>query len=44
MSEIFLAVAVFVVGIVIMAYFSNKAIKHSVHFASAIGISPFLIG
>jgi len=44
MSEIFLAVAVFVVGIVIMAYFSNKAVKHSVHFASAIGISPFLIG
>ena len=44
MSEIFLAVAVFVVGIVIMVYCSNKAVKHSVHFASAIGISPFFIG
>lgn len=44
MFEIILAVAVFVVGIVIMAYCSNKAVKHSVHFASAIGISPFLIG
>jgi cation:H+ antiporter len=44
MFEIFLAVAVFVVGIVIMAYCSNKAVKHSVHLASAIGISPFLIG
>ena len=44
MSEIFFAVAVFVVGIVIMTYCSSKAVKHSVHLASAIGISPFLIG
>ena len=44
MYDVFLAVTVFVLGIVIMAYCSNKAVKHSVHFASAIGISPFLVG
>jgi len=44
MYDVFLAVTVFILGIVIMAYCSNKAVKHSVHFASAIGISPFLVG
>jgi cation:H+ antiporter len=42
--EIVVSVAVLILGIILMTYSSDKAVKHAVHFASAIGISPFLVG
>jgi cation:H+ antiporter len=42
--EIVVAVAVLIIGIAIMAYSSDKAVRHSVKIASALRISPLVIG
>jgi len=42
--EAVIAVAVLIIGIALMTYSSDKAVKHSVKIASALRISPFVIG
>jgi len=42
--DIILAVSAFLGGVVLLAYSSEKAVKHSVSMASALGISPLMIG
>ena len=42
--ETIFAVAVLILGIALMAYSSDKAVEHSVKIASALRISPLLIG
>ena len=42
--ETAIAVAVLIIGIVLMTYSSDKAVEHSVKIASALRISPLLIG
>jgi len=42
--ETVIAVAVLIVGIALMAYSSDKAVEHSVKIASALRISPLVIG
>lgn len=42
--DIILAVSAFLGGIALLAYSSEKAVKHSVSMASALGISPLMIG
>jgi cation:H+ antiporter len=42
--EIVVAVAVLIIGIALMAYSSDKAVRHSVKIASALRISPLVIG
>jgi cation:H+ antiporter len=42
--DIILAVSAFLGGIALLAYSSDKAVKHSVDIASALGISPLMIG
>jgi len=42
--ETVIAVAVLIIGIALMAYSSDKAVEHSVKIASALRISPFMIG
>lgn len=42
--EISFAAAVLISGIVLLTYSSKKAVEHSVHFASALGISSLMIG
>jgi cation:H+ antiporter len=42
--DIILAVSAFLGGIALLAYSSDKAVKHSVNIASALGISPLMIG
>ena len=42
--EILVAVAFLIIGIVLMAYSSEKAVGHSVKIASAMRISPLVIG
>jgi len=42
--ETAIAVAVLIIGILVMAYSSDKAVEHSVKIASALRISPLLIG
>ncbi|MCK4320791.1 sodium:calcium antiporter [Candidatus Bathyarchaeota archaeon] len=42
--ETAIAVAALIVGIVLMAYSSDKAVDHSVKIASALRISPLMIG
>jgi cation:H+ antiporter len=42
--DIILAVSAFLGGVALLAYSSEKAVKHSVSMASAWGISPLMIG
>ena len=42
--DIILAVSAFLGGVALLAYSSEKAVKHSVSIASALGISPLMIG
>jgi len=42
--ETVIAVAVLIIGIVLMTYSSDKAVEHSVKIASAFRISPLVIG
>jgi cation:H+ antiporter len=42
--DIILAVSAFFGGVALLAYSSEKAVKHSVSIASALGISPLMIG
>jgi len=42
--EIALAVAVLIIGIVLMAYSSEKAVGHSIRIATALRVSPLVIG
>ena len=42
--ETVIAVAVLIIGIVLMTYSSDKAVEHSVKIASALRISPIVIG
>jgi cation:H+ antiporter len=42
--DIILAVSAFLGGVALLAYCSEKAVKHSVSIASALGISPLMIG
>ena len=42
--DIVLAVSAFLGGVALLAYSSEKAVKHSVSMASALGISPLMIG
>jgi cation:H+ antiporter len=42
--ETVIAIAVLIIGIALMAYSSDKAVEHSVKIASALRISPFMIG
>jgi len=42
--ETVIAVAVLIAGIALMTYSSDKAVEHSIIIASAMRISPFLIG
>jgi cation:H+ antiporter len=42
--EIALAVAVLILGIVLMSYSSEKAVGHSVRIATALRVSPLVIG
>ena len=42
--EIVVSIAVLILGIVLMAYSSDKAVRHSVKIASALRISPLMIG
>ena len=44
MSEIILASLILVLGIILIAYSSDKAVKHASSLASALGISPLIIG
>ena len=44
MFELMFWVAILVVGTVLMVLSSDKAVEHSVFFASALGISPLMIG
>jgi cation:H+ antiporter len=37
-------IAVLIIGIILIAFSSDKAVKHSVYFASASGIRPLMIG
>jgi len=42
--DIILLVSAFLGGVALLAYSSEKAVKHSVSMASALGISPLMIG
>jgi cation:H+ antiporter len=42
--ETIIAVAVLIMGIALMTYSSDKAVEHSIKIASALRISPFVIG
>jgi len=42
--ETVIAVAALIIGIALMTYSSDKAVEHSVSIASALRISPFMIG
>ena len=42
--EIIIPIAVLIAGILILTISSDKAVKHSIHLASAIRVSPFIIG
>ena len=42
--DIILAVSAFLGGVALLAYSSEKAVKHSVSMASTLGISPLMIG
>ncbi|TET18689.1 sodium:calcium antiporter [Candidatus Bathyarchaeota archaeon] len=42
--EIIIAIVALILGIVLMTYSSDKAVEHSVKIASALRISPLLIG
>ncbi|MFQ6081115.1 MAG: sodium:calcium antiporter [Candidatus Bathyarchaeia archaeon] len=42
--EAIVAIIVLIVGIALLVFSSNKAVKHSVSIASALGISPLMIG
>jgi len=42
--ETIIAVAVLIIGIALMTYSSDKAVEHSIKIASALRISPFVIG
>jgi cation:H+ antiporter len=42
--ETVIAVAVLIIGIALMAYSSDKAVEHSIKIASALRISPLVIG
>ena len=44
MFEIALGILVLIAGILLMTFSSEKAVEHSVIFASALGISPIMIG
>ena len=44
MFGVMLSVAVLVAGILLMTLASDKAIEHSIVIASALGVSPFMIG
>ncbi len=44
MFELMFWMAVLVIGTVLMVLSSDKAVEHSVFFASALGISPLMIG
>ena len=44
MFELILRVVILVTGILLMTISSNKAVEHSVITASALGVSPFMIG
>ena len=44
MFELILGVVILVAGILLMTISSNKAVEHSVITASALGVSPFMIG
>lgn len=43
-TEIIIGVSVLIGGIALLAYSSDKAVEHSVHIASGLGVSPFIIG
>jgi len=42
--DVILLVSAFLGGVALLAYSSEKAVKHSVSMASALGISPLMIG
>ncbi|MFZ1039616.1 MAG: hypothetical protein WAN53_07055, partial [Candidatus Bathyarchaeia archaeon] len=42
--DIILAVSAFLGGVALLAYSSDKAVRHSVSIASALRISPLMIG
>jgi cation:H+ antiporter len=42
--EIIFPIAVLISGIVLLAISSDKAVEHSIHFASALGVSSLMIG
>lgn len=44
MSEIILASSILVLGIILITFSSDKAVKHAAHLARALGISPLIIG
>ncbi|KKK42827.1 MAG: Inner membrane protein YrbG, partial [Candidatus Lokiarchaeum sp. GC14_75] len=44
MLEIILAVLVLAAGLVLIIFSSTKAVRHSVILASALGVSPLIIG
>lgn len=42
--ELMIAILAFMFGVVVLAYFSDKAVEHSLKIAYAWRISPILIG
>lgn len=39
-----IGVSVLIGGIALLAYSSDKAVEHSIHIASGLGVSPLIIG
>ena len=42
--EAFIAIVGFIIGLTVLVYSSDKAIKHSIKIATTLGISPFIVG
>ena len=42
--EAFIAIVGFIIGITVLVYSSDKAVKHSIKIATTLGISPFIVG
>lgn len=42
--EIFIAILGFILGITVLIFSSDRAVKHSIRIATMLGISPFIVG
>lgn len=42
--DAFIAIVGFIIGLTVLVYSSDKAVKHSIKIATTLGVSPFIVG